>query len=147
MTLIENRKVFLSYEILEEFEAGMELFGFEVKALRGKRGQLEGGRVLVRGGEAFVVGMTIPPYQPKNTPQSYDEARPRRLLLMKKEIGALAGYEHQKGLTIVPISVYSKSRKLKLRLAVVRGKKKRDKRQTIRAREEKRAMERSLKTV
>lgn len=146
MNLIENKKARLNYEFLEEFEAGLELFGFEVKSLRGKRGNLEGARVLVRGGEAFLVGVTIPPYQAKNTPQSYDETRPRRLLLTKKEIGGLSGYEHQKGLTIIPTSVYNKGHKLKLRIAVVRGKKKHDKRQTIRAREEKRTMERSLKT-
>ncbi len=146
MSLIENKKARLNYEFLAEYDAGVELFGFEVKALRDKHGKLEGGRVLVRGGEVFVVGMAIPPYQPKNTPQSYDEARPRRLLLTKKEIGELGGYEHQKGLTIIPVSVYNKGHKLKLQIAVVRGKKKHDKRQTIAAREEKRSMERSLKT-
>lgn len=146
MNLIENKKARLNYEFLEEFEAGIELFGFEVKALRSRRGNLEGARVLVRGGEAFLVGVTIPPYQAKNTPQSYDEVRPRRLLLTKKEIGELSGYEHQKGLTIIPVSVYNKGHKLKLRLAVVRGKKKYDKRQVLKSRDDKRAMERSLKT-
>lgn len=146
MNLIENKKARLNYEFLGEYEAGLELFGFEVKALRNKQGKLDGGRVLIRGGEAFLVGSAIPPYQPKNTPQSYDEARPRRLLLTKKEIVELGGYEHQRGLTIVPVSVYNKGHKLKLRIAVVRGKKKHDKRQSLRAREEKRSMERSLKT-
>lgn len=146
VNLIENKKVFFNYEVLEEFEAGLELFGFEVKTLRNKRGNLEGARVLVRGGEAYLVGATIPPYQAKNTPKSYDETRPRRLLLTKKELGELSGYEHQKGLTIVPISVYSKRRRLKLRIGVVRGKKKYDKRATIKKREDARFMERSLKT-
>lgn len=144
--LLQNKKVRFNYDILETFEAGMELFGFEVKSLRKREGSLEGSHITIRGNEAFLLGATIPPYQPKNTPADYDPTRNRRLLLTKKEISKLSGLESQRGLTIVPISVYNKNRKLKLEIGVARGKKKHDKRQTIKAREDKRQMERTLKS-
>lgn len=147
MSLIENKKVRFNYEILEEFEAGLELLGTEVKSLRAKRGNLEGSRVLVRGNEVYLVGATIPPYQAKNAPGGYDEARARRLLLTKKEISRLAGIEGQKGLTIVPLSVYNKGVKLKLSIASVRGKKKFDKREAIKKRDDRRRVERELKSA
>ena len=128
MNLIEHKKARLNYEILEEYEAGLELFGFEVKSLRAGRGTLEGSHVGVRGGEAYVIGMNIPPYQAANTPKSYDPERSRRLLLTSKEIGTLATFEGQKGLTIVPLSVYNRGQHLKLGIAIARGKKKEDKR-------------------
>jgi len=145
MNLIENKKARFNYEILETHEAGIELFGFEVKSLRKGQGSLEGSRVLIRGGEAFVVGVTIPPFQPANTPKDYEPTRTRRLLLSKKEILKLSGVEHQKGLTMVPISVYNKGSKLKVTVAVVRGKKKYDKRETIKRRDTDREIRRTLK--
>lgn len=145
-TLIKNKKATLNYEILSTYEAGLDLRGFEVKALRTKKGSLEGSHVTVRGGEAYLLGATISPYQPLNTPANYDPTRNRRLLLTKKEIGELAGSEGQKGLTIVPISVYSKGRHLKIEIAVVRGKKKYDKREVLKKRTAKRDIERTLKT-
>lgn len=142
---IKNKKAYFNYEILEQFEAGMELFGFEVKSLRDKQGSLEGSHVTIRGGEAHLIGATIPPYQPANTPKDYDPARNRRLLLSKKEIGKLGGLENQKGLTIVPLSVYNKNAKLKLSIAVARGKKKHDKREAIKKRDTEKELKRSLK--
>ena len=143
--LLQNKKVYFNYDILETFEAGMKLFGFEVKSLRKREGSLEGSHITIRGNEAFLLGATIPPYQPKNTPADYDPARNRRLLLTKKEISKLRGLESQKGLTIVPISVYNKNHKLKLEIGVARGKKKYDKRQTIKERESKRYIDREIK--
>jgi SsrA-binding protein len=143
--VLTHKKARLEYEILEEFEAGLELLGFEVKALRAHQGKLEGAHVVIRGGEAYVVGMSIPPYQPANTPIEYDAARVRKLLVTKKELGQLAGYEGQKGLTIVPISVYNKGTKLKVRIAVARGKKARDKREDLKKKSVKRDIERTLK--
>ena len=145
--LIRNKKSKFDYELLETFEAGIELFGYEVKSLRNKQASLEGSHVVIRGNEAFLVGATIPPYQPSNTPKDYDPERSRRLLLNKKELNELSGFESQRGLTIVPISVYSKGRNLKLKIAVARGKKKHDKRETIKERASKRAIERTLKQV
>lgn len=143
--LVENKKARLEYEILDSFEAGMSLSGAEVKSLRAKKASLAGARVVVRGGEAFVVSMTISPYQIGNTPKSYDPERTRRILLTKKQIADLASREGQKGLTIIPIMVYNKGRLLKLQVAIVRHKKKHDKRDTLRSRDVKREIERTLK--
>ena len=145
MNLIENTRAGFDYHILEKLEAGMELLGYEVKSLRAKHGSLKGARVVARGGEAYLVGASIPAWQPANAPKSYDPERTRKLLLSQKEIAHISSAEGEKGLTIIPLSVYNRGRNLKLGLAIVRGKKKEDKRQSIRAREEKRRMERTLK--
>ncbi len=118
------------------------MLGFEVKSLKNGQGSLEGSHVTVRGNEAFVVNMQIPPYQPGNTPKEYDPLRIRRLLLTKKEIERFGKEEAQKGLTIVPISVYNKGSKIKVEIAVVRGKKKFDKRETIKKRDTERELRR-----
>lgn len=143
--LIKNKKTSFNYEILEKLSAGIELFGFEVKALRNKQGSLDGAHITIRGGEAYLIGAYIPPYQPKNTPESYDPYRNRRLLLNKQEIANLANTEAKKGLTIVPLSVYNEGRNLKLDIASVRGKKKFDKRETIKKRDTDREIRRTLK--
>jgi len=145
MSLVKNKKAHFNYEILEKTEAGIELLGFEVKSLKAGQGSLEGAHITLRGNEAFVINMQIPPYQPANTPTDYDPLRNRRLLLTKREIASLSGEEKQKGLTIVPLSVYNKGRKLKLEIAVVRGKKKYDKRETIKKRDTDREIRRTLK--
>src|SRR3989344_7098973 len=103
MSLIEHKKARFNYEILETYEAGLELLGFEVKSLRKGQGSLEGAHVIVRGGEAYLTGATIPPYQSGNTPKDYDPARARRLLLSKREILTVANAEGAKGVTVVPI--------------------------------------------
>ncbi|HYF12966.1 MAG TPA: SsrA-binding protein SmpB [Candidatus Paceibacterota bacterium] len=145
MALIENRKARMDYEILEEFEAGIELLGFEVKSLREGKAKLEGSHVVVRDGEAYVVGMVISPYQPANTPKEYDPNRTRKLLLTHKEINQLRGAEDQKGLTTVPVSVYNRGRILKLKVAIARGRKKYDKRAVLKERDTKREIDRTLK--
>lgn len=145
MALVENKKAYLNYEILEEFEAGLELLGHEVKSLRAGQGKLEGSHVIVRSGEAYIVGAHIPTYQPKNTPQEYDPERSRKLLLTKKEIVQLGQHEGQKGLTIVPLKVYNKGRSLKVLLGVARGRKKYDKRAVLKERDTKREIDRTLK--
>ena len=142
---VANKKAHFNYEILERYEAGIELLGHEVKTLRSKRGSLEGAYVIVRGSEAFVTGMHIPPYQVKNVEESYDPYRNRKLLLTKDEIKKLAGNESKSGLTIVPISVYNSRRNLKIEIAIVRGKKKFDKRETIKKRETDREIRREFK--
>ncbi|MEK7132709.1 MAG: SsrA-binding protein SmpB [Patescibacteria group bacterium] len=146
MSLIENKRVGFDYAILETLEAGLELFGFEVKSLRAGNGSLKGAHVVARGGEAYLVGASIPAWQSANAPKSYDPERTRRLLLSRKEIARVTSAESEKGLTIVPLSVYNKRFKLKLGIAIARGKKKEDKRHSIRAREEKRRIDRTLKT-
>jgi len=124
---------------------GVELFGFEVKSLRKKQGSLEGAYIIARGNEVFLIGATIPPYQPTNTPDNYDPARNRKLLLTKKEIERLSSFEKQKGLTIVPISVYNKGIKIKIEIGVAKGKKKYDKRESIKKKDTERDLKRTLK--
>ena len=147
MALITNKKASFNYEVLDKYTAGIELFGFEVKALKNSQGSLEGSHITVRGGEAYVVGMFIPPYQPSNTPKDYDSHRNRRLLLNKAEIKDISDVESKKGLTIVPLSVYNKGRKIKLDIASVKGKKKFDKRETLKKRDSMRDVERDFKAI
>ena len=141
----ENRKVYFNYEILEKYEAGIELFGSEVKSVRTGRMSLEGSFVIIRGGECFLINAQIPPYQPNNTPKEYDPLRNKKLLLTKKEICILADSGNNKSLTIVPISVYNKGRKIKISIALAKGKKKFDKRETIKKRETDREVRRGGK--
>jgi len=141
----ENRKARFNYEILEKYETGIELLGIEVKSVRGGQMSLEGAFVIVRGGEVFLINANIPPYQPQNTPKEYDPLRNRRLLLTKKEIKELTDNDKSKSLTIVPISVYNKNRKIKVEIALVKGKKKFDKRETIQKRETDRTIRREYK--
>lgn len=150
--LIENKKAKFDYEINEKFDAGIELFGFEVKSLRAKRGSLEGAHVTIRGGEAFLMNASIPAYQPKNVPSDYEPERNRRLLLTKKEIAELGGGAGKvtktsggKNLTIVPLLVYNTGRKIKLKIGVAKGKKKFDKRETIKKRTTDRDIAREIK--
>lgn len=142
---VENRKARFNYEILDKFEAGIELLGSEVKSIRSGQMSLEGAFIIVRGGEAFLINATIPPYQPNNVIKDYDPLRNRRILLTKKEIGELAGSEKNKSLTIVPLSLYNKNRKIKIQIALVKGKKKFDKRESIKARDTDRELRREYK--
>jgi SsrA-binding protein len=141
----ENRKVRFDYEILEKYETGIELLGSEVKSVRGGQMSLEGAFVIVRGGEVYLINANVPAYQPKNAPKDYDPLRNRRLLLTKKEIRELGGSEKNKSLTIVPISVYNKGRKIKVEVALVKGKKKFDKRETLKKRDTDREIRREYK--
>jgi SsrA-binding protein len=141
----ENRKAKFNYEILQDFEAGIELLGHEVKAVRSSLASLDSAHISIRGDEAYLLNCTISPYQPKNTPKEYDPVRNRKLLLNKKEINELKSAESKKGLTIVPLTMYNKGRKIKVKIAIVRGKKKFDKRETIKKREDERDIARTLK--
>src|SRR6185437_4470271 len=145
VNLIDHKKARLDYEVLEQFEAGLQLLGHEVKSLRAKHGKLEGAHIIVRGGEAYVVGMSIPPYQAANTDKEYEPERTRKLLVHKKELLKLSDADGQKGLTIVPISVYNKGSKLKMRVAIARGRKQFDKRAVLKERDTKRDIQRTLK--
>ena len=145
MSLLLNRKASFDYDIVETLEAGIELLGTEVKSLRKGLGSIVGSRVAPRGGEVYLVGATIPPFQEKNAAADFDPERNRRLLLTKKEIKTLENTEKEKGLTIVPISVYNKGRKIKVEIGIAKGKKKFDKRETIKKRETDRDIRREWK--
>lgn len=143
--LSENKKAYFDYEILETFEAGLELFGWETKSLKTKKGSLVGSRAIIRGGEIFLVGVNIQPYQPNNMHKDYEENRTIKALLRKKEINYLAGKLGQKGLTLVPLKLYTKYNRVKAELGLVRGKKQFEKREKIKKREDKRKIERLLR--
>lgn len=148
MTILgENKKAKFDFELLETYEAGIELFGFEVKAVKNHKMNLEGSYVFPRFGEFFLVGATIAPYQPKNTPKDYESTRERRLLLHKKEINYLVGKISQKGLTILPVKIYAKNGRIKIEIALARKFKKHDKRERIKEKETKRKIERVMKEI
>ncbi len=145
MSLITNRKASFNYEILDKYTAGIELFGYEVKSLKKGQGSLDSSHITVRGREAYIIGMFVPPYQVNNTPKEYDPYRNRKLLLNKPEIEKIGKIEKTKGLTIVPISVYNSKGKIKLDIASAKGKKKFDKREKIKEHDTLRDTEREIK--
>lgn len=144
MDLATNRKVRFDYEVLDSYEAGIQLSGHEVKSLRAHHGTILGAFVIIRGGEAFLVNAQIPPYQTTNTPSGYDPTRARRLLLKRSELNELIGTSAQKGLTLVPLSLYTKKSRIKLSFGLARRKKKYDKREQIKRRDVGREIQRSL---
>jgi len=144
-TLATNPRAKYDYHILETFEAGLVLAGHEVKAVKTGHMSLKGSYVTIKNEEAWLINAFIPPYQPKNTPADYQPDRTRKLLLNKKEIKSLIGQSKQKGLTLVPLRVYTKKGKIKLGFALGRGKRQFDKRQKIKEREVKRKIDRALR--
>ncbi len=144
-SLAGNKRARFDFDILETFEAGLALLGTEVKAIRAGKAKLEGSYVVVRGGEAFLVGASIAAFQPINTAKSYDPERSRKLLLSQKELALIHRQTEQAHLTAVPLSLYSKGGKIKLELALARGKKQADKRESIKSRDVKREIDRTLK--
>ncbi len=145
MERIENRKVRRDYSILETIEAGIALEGSEVKSIRAHRASLDGAYVEFSGTSAQLMNMHIEPYQPKNLPTTYNPRRTRALLLSKKELTGLAIEKKEKGLTIVPLSVYNKGRYIKVSLALVKGKKNYDKREALKKEAVRRDTGRTLK--
>lgn len=146
-TVARNKRASFDYELLEKYEAGLVLQGQEVKSIKNGRVSLAGSFVTIRQSpvpEAYLINANIPPYQPKNIAPNYDETRPRKLLLRRSEINSLVGKIGQKRLTLVPIRVYLKRGLVKLEFAIGRGKKKFDKRETIKKRETEREMRRSI---
>jgi len=142
--LTENRKARHDYFIDDEYEAGMVLLGTEVKSLRLGRVNLKDSYAKIKNGEVFVHQMHISQY-PFAHYDNHDPLRPRKLLLHNHEIKKLIGKVQEKGYSLIPMRVYFKKGKVKISLALARGKRKYDKRETIRNRDEKRDMQRSLK--
>jgi len=143
--LAENKKAYFNYDILEKFEAGLVLQGQEVKSIKSGRITLAGSYVVLKDEEAYLLNANIPPYQPKNVPKDYDPSRLRKLLLKKSEIKYLIGKSQQKGLTLIPLRVYTKKGKIKLEFGIGKGRKKTDKRELIKKREFEREKRRYLK--
>ena len=134
-SLVENKKASYNYQIIDKIETGMVLSGQEVKALRQKKASLFGAYVTLRGEEVFLINCNVSPYQPKNAGKDYDAKRERKLLLRKKEINFLLGKTKERGISLIPLRIYTKNHLLKLEIGVGKGKKKYDKRETIKKRE------------
>ena len=143
-TVANNKKAYHDYFILEKFEAGIELFGTEVKSIRQGSVNLKDSWVSIKDGEMFVMGMHISPYEKGNI-FNKDPLRVRKLLMHKKEIMRLFGQVKQDGISIVPLSLYFNGSKVKLEIASVKGKKLYDKRDDAAKKSAKREMERAMK--
>ena len=136
MSITQNKKAYHNYEILEKTEAGIILFGFEVKAIRSNHINLEGSYIRTdKSNKIYLVNANIKPLQQDNIPKDYIETRSRELLLNKKEIKNLKEQTETIGNTLIPLSVYNKNGLIKIEIALARGKKKYDKRQSIKKRE------------
>lgn len=146
-TEIRNKKAYFDYDIALKYEAGIELLGFEVKSIKGGHGSILGSMVVVRDNQAWLVGANIPPYQVGNTPAGYDATRSRRLLLTKHEISELIGKREQKGLTLVPLALYNKGGRIKVSVAVAKGRKKYDKREVLKKRDSDRDIRREMSSA
>lgn len=137
--LAQNKKANFDYELLEKYEAGLVLFGHEVKAVRAGQVSLKGSFISLRtkGGktELYLVGCQISPYKQAGPLPEYNQTRERKLLLKGEEISRLLGRKQTEGLTLIPLQIYTKHSFLKLEFAVARGKKKYDKREAIKKRE------------
>ncbi len=142
----ENPKARFDYEILDTYEAGIKLLGFEVKSVKKGRCSIVGTRCIIRGGEVYIVGMKIDPYQVGNTALGYDALSTRKLLLRKKQIIELEKNGDLKGNTIIPLVVYAERNLVKVKIALCRGKKTHDKRESLKKRDTDRTLAREYKT-
>ena len=140
----ENKKGLFDYNILERYEAGMVLFGQEVKSIKTGHINLAGGYVAIRSEEPYLIGVKVPPYQPKNVGANYGEDRARKLLLNKKEIDYLIGKTKTKGFSLIPLKIYEKNGRIKLEFGLAKGKKKYDKKEKIKKRDVEREVNREL---
>ena len=156
MSLVENRKARFNYEILETFEAGIQLLGCEVKAVRSGRMSLDGSHVVLlpaimavkkKSSRLSLIGANITPLQPMNVPVDFNPVRPRALLMTKKELNELSKMVETKGNILIPLSIYKKGGLIKVQVVVARGKKKFDKRESIKKKDAKREIGRMMKGV
>lgn len=142
--LLRNKRAYYDYDISEKLEAGMSLVGSEVKSLRDQRGSLGEGYVDIRNGEAWLVNATINEY-PWANQFNHDPKRQRRLLLHKRELKKLHVKTSQRGFTLVPLSIYLKDGKIKLEIGVARGKRQYEKRDSVKAADAQRDVDRAMK--
>jgi SsrA-binding protein len=145
-TIAQNKKARFDYDILEHFEAGVQLEGWEVKSLREGKVQLVDSYILLKSQEAFLIGTLITPLPTASTHIKPDPTRTRKLLLHRRELDKLAGAVKQKGYAIVPVSLYWKANRVKADIALVVGKKQHDKRESLRERDWQREKQRVMKT-
>lgn len=144
-TLASNKKAFYSYSIEDTFEAGLVLSGHEVKSIKNGQASLNGAYVSIRGGEAWLKNAYVAKYKQATNLESYNESQERKLLLHKKEIVKLSNRLNEKGLTLVPLELYTKKNRIKLKIGLAKGKKQFDKRESIKKKELKRNIDRTLR--
>ncbi|MBW4625513.1 MAG: SsrA-binding protein SmpB [Brasilonema octagenarum HA4186-MV1] len=141
----DNRQARYLYEILETYEAGIELTGTEVKSIRAGKVNLQDGYALIRDGQAWLLNAHISPYNASGQYFNHEPRRTRRLLLHREEIRKLIGKVEQQGLTLIPLKMYLKRGWVKITIALARGKKVHDKREDIKRRQDQRDMQRAMK--
>lgn len=145
MSIVSNKKATLNYDVLEKYEAGLELFGYEVKSLRAGKIKFDGSYIIISNDEIFLKNAEISPYQPNNIPKGFESVRMIKILISKKDILKLKHKIEKEGLALIPLSIFNKHKKLKLDFALAKGKKKHDKRQDIKKREDKIEILRTIK--
>lgn len=145
--LAENKKALFDYKILEKFEAGLVLLGQEVKSVKTGQMSLKGSFISFHNNKAFLTNATISRYKHSSKTEEYDSNRSREILLHKKELRYLQGKFAEKGLTIVPLSVYTKNRLIKIEIAVASGKHAYDKRESIKKKDIVKDMRRAMKGI
>ena len=146
MSIVENRKAFHDYFIEERYEAGIALEGWEVKAIRAGRAQIADGYVMVRNGELFLIGSHVSPLPTVSTHFVPDPTRTRKLLMRAEEIRRLIGKVEQRGYSLIPLNLHYSKGRIKLEVALARGKLKHDKRADLREKDWKREQQRLLRT-
>ena len=144
-TVSDNRQARYLYEILETYEAGIQLTGTEVKSIREGKANLQDGYALIRNGEAWLLNVHISPYTASGQYFNHEPRRTRKLLLHRQEIRKLIGKVEQQGLTLVPLRMYLKRGLVKVSIALGKGKKLHDKREDLKRRQDKREIERAMK--
>lgn len=143
--LSDNRKARFLYDILETYEAGIQLMGTEVKSIRAGKVNLQDGYALIRNGEAWLINVHISPYTSSSQYFNHDPRRTRKLLLHRQEIRKLIGKVEQQGLTLVPLKLYLKRGLVKISIGLAKGKKLHDKREDVKRRQDQREMQRAMK--
>lgn len=143
--MADNRQARFTYEILDSYEAGIALQGTEVKSIRAGKVNLRDGYAQVKNGEVWLLNVHISPHDMTNQAYNHEPRRPRRLLLHKAEIRKLIGKVEEKGLTLVPMKLYLKKGRVKVNIAIGRGKKLHDKRESLKQKQEKRDIARMMK--
>jgi SsrA-binding protein len=142
---IHNKKATFNFEILDKFEGGLMLTGFETKSIREGKIKLDGSFIISKAGELFLKNAEISPYQPANIPKGFETNRLIKILVQKKDILKLTQKIEKEGLSLIPLKIYNNNKKLKIEFALAKGKKKSDKRETIKQREDERDILRTLK--
>ena len=145
MPIAENRRAHFDYHIEEKFEAGIVLEGWEIKAIRAGQVQLSGGYVVIRDGELFLIGARINALRSASTHVHPEADRTKKLLMHKAQIRRLVGKVEQRGYTLVPLDLHYKDGRVKVEIALAKGKAEHDKRDTIKDREGKREVQRAMK--